>query len=247
MKSLKIFATGALLAISLCASAQSATAKKGSVALPNEWQTGYFQWNPSSFVPSKGDDQSFTGLSLGWSKAFSISQTQPLFFEAGVGLQYSFYSDDDTESGYNQRGEKVKLTNTVKYNGFAMKIPVHLLYVWDIPNSKIQLMPFVGLNLRYNFSGKIKNEWDVSVDGYTFDEDELEGTQYEDQEFNVFDKDDMGGSKNTWKRFQIGWELGVKARFSQKYLLGLSYGCDFSEISKKTKIHTTSITLGYCF
>lgn len=240
MKSLKIFATGALLAISLCASAQSKT------TIPNEWQTGYFQWNPSTFVPKKGDDQSFTGLSLGWSKAFSISQTHPLFLEAGVGLQYSFYSEDESETERID-GERVKVTLTEKYNGLSMKVPVHLLYAWDIPNSKVQLIPFVGLNLRYNFSGKIKYEWDASVGGYTLDADDLEEAGFEDQDYNVFDKDDMGGSKNTWKRFQIGWELGVKARFNQKYLLGISYGSDFSEIAKKVKIHTTSITLGYCF
>lgn len=56
---------------------------------------------------------------------------------------------------------------------------------------------------------------------------------------------DMGGTDATWNRFQIGWQIGLNARFNSKFLLGLSYGTDFSEIHKKGKIKTTSITIGY--
>lgn len=251
MKSFKLFAAGLFMTVSIATSAQSTTPKE-TTALANGWNTVYFQWNPSSFVPEKGDDQSFTGLSLGWSKAFSLSTTTPLFLETGVGLQYSFYSEEDDEDFYIPMSYDFSyegtLTTKYKYNGWGLKVPIHLMYRWDIPNSNISLVPFAGINFRYNLSGKLKTEYAIYMDNFgDLDEEELEDLGFEDVDYNVFDKKDMGGSKNTWKRFQIGWELGVKARFNEKFLVGVSYGSDFSEISKKVKIHTTSITLGYCF
>lgn len=50
-----------------------------------------------------------------------------------------------------------------------------------------------------------------------------------------------------WKRFQIGWQIGLKARFGQKIMAGISYGNDFSEIAYKSTIQTTSISIGYTF
>jgi len=91
--------------------------------------------------------------------------------------------------------------------------------------------------------GKEKQEillYDEDAYDY-YDEDELS------QEYNLFDKSDMDSSDATWKRLQVGWQIGVNARFSGKFMVGLSYGSDFSEIRKKVKVNTTSISLGYCF
>ena len=57
----------------------------------------------------------------------------------------------------------------------------------------------------------------------------------------------MGDDDATWNRFQLGWQIGVNARINSSFLLGVSYGTDFSEIAEKIKIQTTSVTLGYCF
>ena len=57
----------------------------------------------------------------------------------------------------------------------------------------------------------------------------------------------MGSSKNTWNHIQLGWKVGVKARFAKHILAGLSYGNDLSEIAQKTKIATTTISVGYAF
>ena len=234
MKSLKIFVTSLLLATGLCASAQSKTTS------PNEWQTGYFQWNPSSFEPDQGDNQSFTGLSLGWSKAIQVAASSPWHIEAGAALQYSFYSEDG--GGIEE-----------KFNMFSVKVPIHVLYMFKLNNSNIEILPYAGLNVRYNISGTVKYTWDDDYDDddydywaktRAYDDDYDDGGSYK---ANLFDKKDMGGSKYTWKRLQLGWEIGVKARFNGKYLVGLSYGSDFGEIAKDTKVHTTSITLGYCF
>ena len=72
----------------------------------------------------------------------------------------------------------------------------------------------------------------------------------EEEEVDLFDKDDaekyFGDEDYAWKRFQMGWQIGVKASISN-FVLGVSYGGDFSEIAEDAKSKTTSITLGYRF
>ena len=182
--------------------------------MPAGWSSLYLQWNPSTFVPKKGNDLSFTGLTFGYSKAVGISETTPLFIEFGAGLQYSFYSE-------SERDWEESLSM------FSVKVPVSLVYDWQLPNSSVSIRPFAGLTLRGNISGKITEE-DLDYD--------------KKYDYSVFDKKEMDGY--TWKRLQIGWQIGANVAFSNKFYLGLSYGSDFSEIYKNVKISTTSITVG---
>lgn len=225
MKKFKTILLIAVLASSANSFAQFSNSSASSSSPSDGWNTIWVQWNPSQFSPDKGDSHSFTGFSLGYSHAFPLSNSIPLLVEAGVGLQYSFYKED--------LGEDYGISVEEKINMFSAKVPVHVLYDWQIPNSSVSIIPFAGLNMRFNISGKLKYEED---DDYGY------GESYD---ANLFDKDEMDGDQ--WKRFQIGWELGVKAKFNNKFMVGVSYGQDFSEIAEKVKIHTTSITLGYCF
>ena len=215
MKCIKTFAVTVLLTVSASAFAQFTNSGSGSSASMSDqkgWSTFYVEWNPSSFRPSHGDGESFTGFSVGYNHATSISSTIPLFVETGVGVQYSYWSSDDD----------------MDMSLLSAKVPIQLLYAWQLPNSSVTLIPHAGLNLRFNILGKASYEdWEEDI--------------------NLFDKDDMGSSDATWKRFQIGWQIGVKARFNKGFMIGVSYGTDFSEICKKVKIGTTSITLGCTF
>lgn len=224
MRKIRLFAVFALLTVCATSFAQftNSSSSSSSTTSSDEWSTVWVEWNPSSLEPSEGDSQSFTGLSVGWSKAFSLSSSSPLFIEGGLGLQYSFYSED--VEGYDYEG-------TVKANVFSVKAPINFVYRYNLPNSNISLSPFAGITLRYNLSGKLKFEYD--------DEDS--------EEIDLFDKDDMGSKDATFKRFQIGWQIGAKALFNNKVSLGISYGSDLSEIAKKVKIKTTSISLGFIF
>ena len=227
MKKVKLFAVFALLFVCATSYAQFANSSSASstTASAEEWSTFWVEWNPSSFEPSKGDGQSFTGISVGYSKSFGVSSNLPLFVEGGLGLQYSFYSEEDYDI-------------TEKLTMFSVKVPVNLVYRYNLPNSTVSLCPFAGVTLRYNLSGNMKYEYEDEDDYY---DDE------EDYEYNLFDKDDMGSKDATWKRFQIGWQIGAKAIFNNKLSLAVSYGSDFSEIVKKTKVKTTTISLGFVF
>lgn len=230
MKSFKIFAMAAFLAVAMSASAQTKTAS----SVGEGWSSVYVQWNPSS-VDIKKDSYSITGLSLGYNQAFKILSDQPLYVEGGLAAQFSFRSEDT--------GQDSEVNMTM----FSAKIPVNLTYMFNLPNSSVAIAPYVGLTLRANLFGSQKTTLgDKDMDnlkshGYTDDDiDEYE------ESLNLFDDNDMGQDA-VWKRFQLGWQIGANVFFASKYYAGISYGTDMSEIFKKAKISTTSITLGYCF
>lgn len=239
MKVIKSLAVAALMAVSTTASAQFTNTKSASSSSAGTegWSTFYVQWNPSSInTDVKGeDDQSVTAFSIGYNKAFGIVQGTPLFIEAGLGLQYYFYTYEDENS--NREGDI-----ETKYSMLSAKVPVNLTYDFRPSNSNVSIAPYAGLNFRFNIIGKSKMEFnDEDTEDYYKDERD------EKLDKNLFDKDDMGGKDYVWKRFQVGWQIGVNVRFNNSFLLGVSYGSDFSEIYKKHKVSTTSVTLGYCF
>jgi len=253
MRNFKMILAATLLAVCTTASAQFSN-QKGTNST-NGWSTLWVQWNPSNLTPDKGDSESFTGLSLGYSKAFSASSNVPIFIEAGIGVQYSFSTidvtdddDDDVSAAWQYWYGSADGCIEKKTSMLSAKVPVSFMYDWQIPNSSVAITPYAGLDLRFNIIGKSKYE----IPGEYWEREETHNyiKNYDDEileDANIFDKDDMGGKDFTWKRLQVGWHIGVNARFDNKFLVGISYGQDVSEIVKDTKIHTTSITLGYCF
>lgn len=219
----KLFIVAALAVVCSSASAQFVSSKSstGSASTVNTdgWSTVYLQYNPMTF-DMDGTSEDFTGFTLGYNRAISVSSSTPIYVEVGGALQYAYYSDDyddDYDIEY-------------KYSVWSIKVPVSILYDWQVSNS-VSILPFVGLTFRYNVSGKYK----IDYDG-------------DDYDWNLFDDDDMEelGWDEAWKRFQMGWQIGVNAKFN-KFLVGVSYGSDFSEIYDECKFKTTSITVGYSF
>lgn len=251
MRKIKLFAVAALLAAGTSASAQfsNSSSRSARTVSTDGWSTIYVQYNPITIsIDEKGaDDMSVNAFSLGYNKAFSIAKSTPLFIEAGIGLQYMFKTDDEPYEDWDEVDDNEAQPSEDKYSMLSAKIPVSLTYRWSIPNSKIALAPFVGIDFRFNIMGKKKTELEVGSDYYGDAEEDWE--EYYDQKLdkNLFDKDDMGDKDATWKRFQFGWHIGVNAHFNNSLLLGVSYGTDFSELFKDGKMKTTSITLGYNF
>lgn len=236
MKKARLLVAAALLAVATTASAQftnsSSSSSSANVGSNEGWSTFYVQYNPiKAHWEDDGEDEdySYNGITIGYNHAFSVSKSIPLFVEAGLGLQYAMYKDE-VYIGYDDVTYE-DVNGDDKRNILSLKVPVSLMYKWNIPNAKVSLMPFLGLAMRFNLLANRS----VTNDDYDFDED-----------YNMFDEDDMG-EDNTWSRFQVGWQIGVNAQFNNSWLVGVSYGTDFSEIAENTKLKTTSITLGYCF
>lgn len=216
MKRIKFIVVATCLAISSGAYAQftNTPSRSSSTSVTTDsWSTFYAEYNPSSFVPKHGDNESFSAFSLGFSKAFNVTQSAPVFAEAGIAAQYSFASDFEDFDDIN-------------LSMLSAKVPLSLIYKFDIPNSSVSIMPNAGLDLRFNILAKLSDD---------------------DDSINLFDKDDMGSSKATWNRFQIGWHIGLKALLGQSFMIGASYGSDFSEIFEDCHIQTVSLTLGTTF
>ena len=169
------------------------------------WSTFGLEYLPSNFKYD-GHSESFSGFAVNYTQAISITQSAPLFIVWGVGAQWSTWSEDDD-----------------KINFVSMKVPINLVYDFQIPGTNINLDPYVGINLRGNVWGELKND-------------------YYDDTYNLFDSDE-----GDWNRFQIGGHLGVKARFNNSFFVGIGYGFDFNEIDEDTKINELSLSLGLAF
>lgn len=156
MKSIKSFFVAALLAVSASAMAQftntSASGGTSTDVNTDGWSTFYVQYNPISLEPDKGDGVDFSGFSVGFNKAFSVSQNMPFFVETGLGLQYMTtdelqYDDEDITF-------------------FSIKMPLNLAYKFSL-NENFSIIPYAGATLRYNIIGK-------SDDLNLYDEDDVQ-------------------------------------------------------------------------
>lgn len=243
MKTMRILFVMALLAVTGSVSAQfansSSTASSTSATKSvdtNGWQKVYVSYTPTKFITdvTGTDDTSLTGFTFGYAKGFSIAKDLPVFIEAGINATYAFNSDLDEESNFigNYTGDDFD----TKMTYLAVSVPVNLMYKVPLKEN-ISLTPFIGLNLKGNIIGKTKVSYNGDNEYYEEDDD---------TETNFFDKKDVSDKDNRWKRVQLGWQIGVGLNYNQVYV-GLSYSKDLSELCKKVKISTYSITLGYNF
>ncbi|SFW10926.1 Outer membrane protein beta-barrel domain-containing protein [Prevotellaceae bacterium HUN156] len=244
----KLFVVASMLIMGMSSFAQSSI---------DGWNTIYLQWNPSTYVPDKGDSESFNGLSVGYNRAISISQSLPLYLEVGLGVQYSFFTKDITEEVAEGLGVTTAALATLfrpeeKVKMFSAKVPVSLAYAFHVPDTKLTLIPYLGLDLRCNIIGRASAKYNLTSAGLEqllqagFTKQEI-NENLADKDLDLFDKNDMGSDAATWNRLQVGWHVGLNARINEQFLIGASYGTDFSEITQKVNIHTASLTVGYCF
>lgn len=143
---------------------------------------------------------------------------------ASVGYVKSFGVSSSTplfvETGLSASWVGGEIEDTdVKLNMFSLNVPVNFGYKFTFGENN-GIFPYVGLTFRGNILGTLK---------------------YDDESINVFDDDDMG---DAWKRFQIGWQIGVGANFNT-FFVGASYGTDFSEILDDGKVAMPSLTIGF--
>ncbi|MDE5570730.1 MAG: PorT family protein [Prevotella sp.] len=126
------------------------------------------------------------------------------------------------ELGFGGQFSYAESDGALKY--VSVKIPVNLIYDIQIPNTNVCLAPYVGLNFRGNVWGYFS--------GYNIFSDGIPDYEYR------YDK---------WTRFQIAAQAGVKARFNNKFFIGIGYGLDFNEIVENTKVNELSISAGIVF
>lgn len=233
---------------------KASAAAAGVLAAPVAFSSVYLQYNFESQKVKSGshsESESGNSVSAGYNYAFPISSTLPLYVEAGIAAKYVWKSEDGQ-----------------KFNMLSAKVPVNLLFSYPVSES-FAIEPFAGIYLRGNIFGKLK--FDGDSDDYDRDDDDEDWDDWDDDDWSrqsnsralvskddddsidLFSKDDMGDA--AWKRIQLGMQFGVRARINNKFLIGIGYSMDLTNISKyevyhedvSTKFHSFDITLGYCF
>lgn len=181
-----------------------------------------FTYSPVT-MKLKGDGSDFStkynAVSANWDQAFLLPTSFPLYLQYGAGLQYTWKTD---------KNDGVKDTDTF----LTVKVPVSVMYMFEVPNFPLTIMPYAGLNLHAHLIGQNK----VSYDG-------------ESEKFSYFNKDDMGG--DPYNRFVLGWQLGAKFMY-QDYFIGLSYNGPITNLYKyssdaKIRYSQFNISVGYRF
>lgn len=268
MKTLKLFLTLALAAAVTTASAQFANTNESTGSAPastnnpgrsslvkdtDDYSRIYLSYTPLNFQTdvSGAEDFKMTGISLGFTKGINLAQNLPLFIEVGGNITYAFATQD-----YADRNLKTDDGIEYKYSTLHLKVPVSLAYRFSFKQKKaFSVTPYLGLNLRCNIFGQNKftfsdfekssysRKYDTEAEFWKENNPEESGVR---EKTDLFDKTEMGGKDAKWKRLQVGWQIGVAIDY-KKLHIGISYGSDFSEIFKKTKIHTTNIMLGVNF
>lgn len=243
MKNLKLILSICLLAVTTTASAQFANGSKKSSSSPTasteSYSRLYMSYNPQTvkFDYKGAEDRTLHGITLGYTRGFSLTQKLPLFLELGARFNYGFKKEFPSDFGYDKEIDDYA---DVKHTNMNIAVPINLAYKFQIPNSEVSIAPFVGITLKYNIVAKTKI--DITNDEL---KEYLEEEGYDDEDFEMdyFDKKDV---EDTWKRFQCGWQIGAGMNYKALYL-GLHYGSDFGEIAKKTKTSNWGISLGYNF
>lgn len=222
----KLFLTLCLLAMTTTASAQFANAgagksRKGGSVLVKEtdpYNRIYVSYSPMNYVPDS--PMILEGLKL---TGFSVGYLRGINLSCDLPLFL--------EVGGNMAYSYGDFYNTVDYKLLSVNVPVNVAYKLTFGDSGFSLTPFLGLNFRYNILRKAESP----LFDYLYDYDE---DWFEDPGYYLY----MG----EWKRFQVGWQIGVGFNYKKLYV-GVSYGSDFSEIAESVKARTPRISLGLNF
>ena len=207
--------------IVLAAFAMMATAIS-AFAQEKMFNTADFTYSPVTMkLKGNGSDIStkYNAVSVNWDQAFLLPTSFPLYLQYGAGLQYTWK---------NEKEEGIKKSD----NFLTVKVPVSVMYMFELPNFPLTIMPYAGLNLQAHLIGQHK----TTVDG-------------ESDKHSYFNKDDMGG--DPYNRFVLGWQLGAKFMY-QDYFIGLSYNGPITNLYKyssdaKIRYSQFNISVGYRF
>ena len=173
------------------------------------------------------------GVTIGYAKRCKLdSSSLPLYFEYGCNVSYMFGSYSDRyDDGYEYFNDNVSV------NLLSANIPFNITMPIQVDN--FTLMPYCGVNLRFNLIG--------SVDEY-YEHENYGEYQSEIGTVDLFDKEDLDTPFN---RFQAGLNFGVNIEFD-KVTVGVGYVKDLSKLWEPDddfygKLGVATISVGYKF
>lgn len=228
------FIAAALLMFSVTASAQFVNSSKSSSSasrsVEDVFNTAEFTYSPANMVMSyngHSESEGMNALSLTWLQARRLPVNNlPLYVQYGAGLQWAFETESETDGD-------AKLKSSMNF--LTVKVPVNVLYDFQIPSTPVNIMPYLGLNLQCHVIGSQK--WSSTYDGET-----------QSESVSYFSKDDMGD--NAYNRILLGWQIGAKVAYD-KYFFGIAYEGPVTNLYKngdtKINFNYVNISLGIRF
>lgn len=178
----------ALFAFCAMASAQfmnGGSSSKSSTSFSDSFRTLSVSYNAMNFkmlYDGKSETSSMTGLSLTWTNANAISSATPLYFEYGLGAQFSSRSEDHTT-----------------INFLSAKVPLSVLYRFEVPGTNFAIAPYAGFDAVCYFMGKEKYSYDGHTEEYDIFKDDR------DPKLNRFNIDWHIGAKVLFNKVFVGF------------------------------------------
>ena len=175
------------------------------------------------------------GITVGYLRGSNIVKNLPLYIEWGANFQYLFGKERFSDDGYSE---------TINISTYSLNVPVNVAFRFSFTDNDLSITPYLGLNFRVNLAGKYKGKYESDYYGDS-----------EEYEYNLFSKkeeDENGLGDYAWKRFQVGFNVGVS--FSYKALnVGVGYVADFSKLvdyddeDVTGKLGVTTLSVGINF
>lgn len=207
------------------------------------WNSIYASYNMLKYSQEMSRwNKAYNGFSIGYDRAIGLTSKIPLYVEIGGAIQYAGQNIKANDE------DNVKATS----NLLSVKVPVSVLYSWNIANSNWSIIPKAGFDGRFNVLGKGKVTYTASDYSHKFTTT---------NRYNMFKEGENGkdgynglyASGDKCSRFQVGWHVGANVEY-KSLLLGITYGADMNAFCKEyfeivPNIHfkTLSITIGHKF
>lgn len=185
----------------------------------------------SGYEGAKDNNFTLNGIGIGydykWLQEDLVNEDIFLFVDNYIKVNYDFGDPKSFGNGINSPKMKMQDLN-IQYSE-------SIGYMFDV-NESFLISPFIGLNLRYHLLTRAKYP------------------EENDAWLNFYSKEDMGAD-GKWKRFQVGWQVGVDFEFEFPIFLRVQYGTDFISnysykkdgYKEKIKSGNFQISAGYYF
>lgn len=178
--------------------------------------TLYLEYTPSFITHDSGEQlpSNINNVSIGVNYAYRIAQH--FYVEPGLAAQVSFWNEKENSTTHS-RGD------------FQLKVPLNVVGKWRIGGTSVNVLPFLGLNMR----GSIANWSDLKDD-----------REYQADYPDLYNLDHH---ENALRRFMFGWQAGVKFNFSDRFIVGAAYGSDFTKFQLQCRLQSISVAAGIIF
>lgn len=222
----KLFSSLLLLISAICVA--HAEDLSGSVYARENTTYQNIHYSASNSIPSLILGQKSIGLN-GFATdvmvGVPLSSSLPMHIEFGPQFQFGWGLKELNKSEWNNE----------KYNTFLFRINVPLRYIYHIPcGDKVNISPYAGIDFRFNIVSTGSTEFYANQD------------RISKVRLNYFDKSEM--NDETFKRFQMGWHVGVAFEFYNTFVVSANYGTDFMPIYNSklynSKIRTANLSVG---